>query len=289
VNASSAARLQIVGAAVLFSTGGAAIKACTFTSWQVAGLRSLVAAAVLALAASVLERARLRPTWRELVVACGYAITLLCFVLSNKLTTAANAIFLQSTAPVYLAIASPLLLREPLRRSDVGVMAAIAVGLVVIVFSGQAPLATASDPALGNVVALLSGVGWAATVLGLRWLAMRDGSTMGAVVWGNVLAAAIALPIGGPPEGDAGSWAAILYLGACQIGLAYVLVTRAMPHVTALAAVLLLMLEPVLSPLWALAVHGEHPSAGSWMGGAIILGATVAKNAIDRRGAARSP
>src|SRR3990172_9137079 len=99
-------QLQLLAAAVLFSTGGAAIKACTLSSWQIASFRSVIAAVALFL---LLPDARRRWTWRAVAVGAAYAATLMLFVLGNKLTTAANTIFLQSTAPLYILLLGPWL------------------------------------------------------------------------------------------------------------------------------------------------------------------------------------
>ena len=109
----AAARLKLVGAALLFSTGGAAIKATTLTGWQVASFRSGIAAlAVLLLA----PEARRGWSWRAVLVGVAYAATLVLFVTANKLTTSANTIFLQATAPLYMVVLSPWLLGERVRR-----------------------------------------------------------------------------------------------------------------------------------------------------------------------------
>ncbi|MGH7585251.1 MAG: DMT family transporter, partial [Gemmatimonadales bacterium] len=107
MNLALRSRLELLGAAAIFSTGGAAIKATTLTSWQVASFRSGIAAiAVLALVAA----SRRGWSWRTLVVGTTYAVTLTLFVVANKLTTSANAIFLQATAPLYLLLLGPWLL-----------------------------------------------------------------------------------------------------------------------------------------------------------------------------------
>jgi drug/metabolite transporter (DMT)-like permease len=123
------ARLLVLATAVLFSTGGAAIKACTLSSWQVASFRSGVAA--LAVAAFVpASRRSLQP--RTLLVALAYAATVILFVSATKLTTAANAIFLQSTAPLWLLLLSPLLLREPVQARELVVLAVVAAGIGLV-------------------------------------------------------------------------------------------------------------------------------------------------------------
>jgi drug/metabolite transporter (DMT)-like permease len=108
-------RLLVLSAALLFSTGGAAIKATALTGWQVASFRSGIAAVVLLLCMPAWRR-----VWhpRTLAVGAAYAATMILFVLANKLTTATNTIFLQYTAPLYLLLLAPWLLREPVRLSD---------------------------------------------------------------------------------------------------------------------------------------------------------------------------
>jgi drug/metabolite transporter (DMT)-like permease len=268
-------RLLLVAAAALFSTGGAAIKAASFTAWQVASFRSAVAAAALLL---VVPESRRAWSWRIAPVGAAYAATLILFVLSTRLTTAANAIFLQSTAPLYLLLLGPWLLHEPIRRSDIGYMAALAAGLSLFALGGQRALATAPNPHAGNMLALGCGLAWALTLAGLRWLSRRKAGSAGmaAVTAGNLMAFLAALPLALPVASARPSGVAlILYLGIFQIGLAYWCVTRAVRHVTAFEATTTLLLEPVLNPVWTWLVHGERPGAWPLAGGAVILSATL--------------
>ncbi len=270
------ARLGVLGAAALFSTGGAAIKACSLTGLQVACFRSIVAALVLL----VLFPAR-RALWnaRALLVGAAYAATLILFVVSTKLTTAANAIFLQSTSPLYLLLLGPWLLREPIRRRDLAFVGPIAAGLVLLMSATAGPVATAPDPARGNTLAVLSGLAWALTLMGLRWLGRGSpagtNAALPAVILGNLEAFLFCLPWAVPARVTASDFVAIGYLGLFQIGLAYILLTRSMRHVPVLEASLLLFLEPVLNPVWAWLVHGERPGVLALVGGVIILGATM--------------
>ncbi|HSB54241.1 MAG TPA: EamA family transporter, partial [Gemmatimonadales bacterium] len=128
MQARSRARLELLITAFLFSTGGAAIKSAHFTSWQVAGLRSGVAAIAVLLFLPASRRIARGTGSITVMVAVAYAATLILFVLANKLTTAANTIFLQSTAPLYILLLSPMLLKEHIHRRDLGFMAAIALG-----------------------------------------------------------------------------------------------------------------------------------------------------------------
>ncbi len=208
-------RFYVLAAAVLFSTGGAAIKLVALSSWQIAGFRSGIAALALWLAI---------PAWRRfwepraLVVGCAYAATMILFVTANTLTTAANSIFLQTTAPLYVLLLAPRLLGERNRPSDIAVAGMLAVGLALFFVGSEAPFSTAPEPLRGNLVAAASGVSWALTLLGLRWLA-REGpaassdATGAAIVAGNGLACGVCLPFALPVlESAALDWALVGYL-----------------------------------------------------------------------------
>lgn len=270
------AELQIVAAAVLFSTGGAAIKAAHFSGWQVAGARSAIAALVLL---ALLPSARRGYTLRGALVALPYAITMILFVLGNKLTTSMNTIFLQGAAPFYVLALSPWLLKERIRRRDLGFMAVILVGLVLFFVQPEKAQQTATNPFLGNILALISGVSWALTIMGLRWLGKDglEGASLPSVVMGNVITALFCLPhalhFGGVRPVDG---VIVAYLGAFQIGLAYVCLTRGLAGAPAFAASVLLLAEPVFNPIWSFFVHGERPGVWAIAGGVIILAATLA-------------
>jgi drug/metabolite transporter, DME family len=276
------APLQIVVAALLFSTGGAAIKATTLSGIEVGGLRSAIAAVALVL---FIPAARRGYTWRAAVVGLAFAGSLVLFVTANKLTTSAASIFLQSTAPLYVLLAGPWLLRERASRSDLLLMLPVAAGLL-LVFAGTGVAGrTAPDPFRGNVLALLSGVTWAFAIMGLRWMSAHPGSSpLSAAVLGNLFAAAICLPfVRSPALIGAPDWAALVYLGVFQVALAYVFLTRGVGQIPALDASLLLLVEPGLNPVWAWIAHGERPSALALGGGALILGATAVKAWADAR------
>lgn len=272
------ARLAILAAALLFSTGGAAIKATALTGWQVACFRSGVAAlAVLAMLRAA------RRGWSALSWSIGaaYAATMILYVLGNKLTTAANTIFLQATAPLYLVLIGPLVLKEPIRRRDVLFLGVMAIALALFFVGGGAPSPTAPHPAAGNLLAAASGLTWALAVAGLRFVGRTGGHGGGvaaAVVAGNVLAFAAALPFAlpvAPPRLE--DVAIVLFLGVVQIGLAYVLLTYGLGHVPAFEASLLLLAEPVMNPIWAWLVHGERPAPWAVAAGAVIVCATAAQ------------
>jgi drug/metabolite transporter, DME family len=279
VSASPRSRLQLLGSAALFSTGGAAIKACALTNWQVVSLRAAIAGLTVF---ALLPAARRRWTWPALVVGALYAATAVLFVSSNKLTTAANTIFLQSSSPLYIALLSPWLLGERAKRRDLAFMAVLAIGLVLIFVGTEAPVVTAPDPVRGNVLAAMSGLACGLMLIGLRWLE-RDapGSAATAVVVGNAAAFLVGALKAFPLQARAVDWMIVAYLGVFQIGLGYVLLLWALRRVGALEATLLLFIEPVLSPLWSWLLHGERPGAWSLAGGVLILAATAVKTWSD--------
>ena len=278
MSSNAAPRLQILAAALLFSTGGAAIKALGFTGWQTAAVRSCIAALALALFMPAWRRGW---TLRTLLVGCAYASTMVLFVLGNRLTTTANIIFLQATAPLYLLLVGPLLLREKIRRREIGVAVVLAAGMALFFVGFEDPQPTAPNPRLGDLLGAFAGLSWALTLAGLRWLS-RGAARAGvepagsAVLAGNALAGLACLPLAFPfGPTTALDWTLAGYLGLFQIGLAYVCMTRGMRRVGAFEASLLLILEPVAGVFWTWLVHGERPAGPALVGGGVILAATV--------------
>jgi drug/metabolite transporter (DMT)-like permease len=219
---------------------------------------------------------------RTLLVGIAYAVTMVLFVTSNKLTTAANTVFLQSTAPMYVLLFGPRLLGERARPADLWFTLGLGAGLALFFVGLDAPQATAPAPFAGNLLAAFAGLSWALTLVGLRWLGRerhedsKDRPAEAAVVAGNLIACLACLPLALPVTvGGRADWALVTYLGVFQIGLAYILLTRGVRRVPALETSLLILLEPVLSSFWAWLAHGEQPGAWSLTGCAVILGSTL--------------
>jgi drug/metabolite transporter (DMT)-like permease len=151
---------------------------------------------------------------------------------------------------------------------------------------------TAPDPAAGNLLAVAASISWALTLIALRHLNRNPESRLerqepglGAVVAGNAIACLAALPWALPvPKATIAEWSTIVYLGAVQIALAYVFLTSAMRRLPALEVSLLLLIEPVLNPLWTWIVRDEQPGAWTLAGGAVILGATATRTWYLRSG-----
>ncbi len=258
-------RLLLLAAAVLWSSAGAVIKLSALDAWQLAGGRALVAAVFLAVA---VPSARRRPSLRLLLVAIAYACTTVLFVLSNKLTTAANAIFLQDTAPLWVLLLSPWVLGERPTRGELLSIPVFGAGMALFFLDQLSPGQLA-----GNLVALAAGVAFAASILGLRRLGPEGPA---ALVWGNLLAAAVTLPLWplGPAAGAADLWA-VAFLGVFQLGLSYLCFSLGLRGTPAVEASLLVLLEPVLNPIWTYLFAGERPGAWALAGGAVVLLATT--------------
>ncbi len=280
------ARLQLVLAAACFSTAGAAIKWCAFGGWQIAACRAVVALVAILL---LIPEARRAWSWRVGLVGIGYAAAGLLFVLANKLTTAANTVFLQATNPLFVVALAPWLLHERVTRRDVAFMGVLGAGLALLFVEGGGGgrhFATAPNPFLGNVLGAGSAVAWAFAVTGYRWLARQGagdhGPVASAAACGNLIVFLVSLPWALPlAAGRAADWLVVVYLGVFQLGLAYVFLSRAIARVPALEASLFLLVEPVLSPVWAWLAHGETPGPLAVVGGAVILTATAVKSWSD--------
>ncbi len=216
-------------------------------------------------------------TW---LIGITYAATLVLFVLATKLTTSANAIFLQSTAPLYLLLLGPLVLHERIRRVDVMVICAVAAGASLLLLGSQRIVTTAPDPVRGNVLGVFTGLTWALTLTGLRWIGKRPEtaeSPTTIVIAGNIIAFAACIPWTAPiSQVGVKDVAVLVYLGVFQIGLAYILVTRSIRHVPGLEASTLLLVEPVLNPIWTWLIQGERPGPLALLGGSFIIAATFA-------------
>lgn len=259
---------------MLWSLGGLLIKSIDLHPLAIAGARSAIAAIVLALVA---RKLKFIWTTAQFISAFSLVGTVLLFVLATKMTTAANAILLQYTAPVYVALISGWLLKEKIRAADWAVLGVILVGMILF-FIEKVSVAYL----WGNIIALISGVTFAGVALGLR--AQKGVSTLESILLGHGLTAVIGLPFlfaGPSPENaDIGR---LLIMGIFQIGIPYALYGIAIRNVTALEATLIPMIEPVLNPIWVALFIGEIPSPLALVGGAIVLTAVLAHSYIGIR------
>jgi len=265
----------LLGGALCWSLAGVLFKHVEWPGLAAAGGRGLLAALFL-LAVTWRE---LRFTWSplQLGAAAAYAACTILFTLANKMTTAANAILLQYTAPVWIALLGAWLLNERTTRADWLTIAAVLGGLAVFFYEGLQ---------LGNIagllVALASGVGFAVMTILMR--KQKHASALESIILGNLLSFLIGVPaLWGAPALPPSGWVALGLLGFVQLGLAYLLYARAIKHVTALEAVLIPVIEPILNPVWVMLAVRERPSPLALVGGAIVLGAVTLRAVVSIR------
>jgi drug/metabolite transporter, DME family len=267
--------LAVAGAAVLWSTGGLFIKLAPMPALAVACGRSLIAGLFYLLVLRPDLRAARWPT------AAAYAACIVTFVSATKLTTAANAIFLQYTGPAYVLVLSPFLLDEPFRPLD-AVCVALSLAGMSLFFVGKVE----SGQFLGNLIAIASGVFFALAIVLLRREAKAgSGDALPSIALGNLLAAAATAPwalMAAPAMFSARGGAVLLYLGIVQLGLAYLMFIRGVRRVPAAEASLISMLEPVLNPVWVLIGFGERPGRWAFAGGAIVIAAVLARTLLPQ-------
>lgn len=259
--------LALVAAALLWSFGGICIKMISIAPMATAGARSLIAFVVVLLYARRIPR---RITAGQLLGAIAYAGTVTCFVLATKSTTAANAILLQYTAPIWVALLSPWLLREKISGIDWGAIVVV-IGGMLLFFVDRLDTGHLN----GDLLAVASGVFFALGIISLR--RERHGSPLTIVILGNLITAIIGLPF---LIGDLPTPTDILFLlplGVLQLGLGYILFARGVRYVTAIEGTLIPMLEPILNPIWVAIFYMEYPSTLALLGGGIVVATVTAR------------
>ena len=254
-------RLLIAAAALLWSTGGLVIKLLPLTAFGVVFWRSLLSSLFLLVVFRPGLKGMRQASFGTAIV---YAGMILSFVSATKMTTAANAIFLQYTGPFYVLALAPFLLKEKFRKADALALVA-ALGGMSLFFVGRLERGQLA----GNLVAVLSGVFFGGTILLLRRDTKKD--PIASMIAGNLLAAALAFPFAGGLALDGRSVMLVLFLGIVQMGISYILFVRGLAVVEAAEASLIGMLEPMFNPLWAFLGVGERPSPWALLGGAIVL------------------
>lgn len=268
--------LFVVAAALLWSTGGLFIKWTSLSGLPLSFCRSFFAAIAVAIFTRHEGFGLNRLTAAASVL---YAVLLILFVMATKETTAANAIFLQYTAPVYLLIFEPLIYKEKFRLRDL-VTVLICVGAMALFFVGQ----LRPQDITGNLFALASGLCFALYFLLLRHPRAREVNRASSVIYGNILAVILTAPWGlaAIPHMTLHDALSVAYLGVVQLGVAYTLFTVAMAHgVRSLDAGIVCYIEPVLNPLWVFLVLGEQPSQWALLGGSIIIAAVIGHMLLD--------
>lgn len=251
--------------AFLWSAGGVLIKLVDWHPMAIAGGRSVIAAIVIWAA---FRKESLSFSKPQLIGAIAYCGCVSFFVTATKMTTAANAILLQYTAPIFVALLGTWFLNEKTTRRDWVT--------IFIVFSGMIFFfidEVSAGSMLGNIMAVLSGISFALFIICMRM--QKDASPYGTVLIGNILTVVIGLFFLSNISLSYNNLLGILLLGIFQLGLAYVLYSYAIRHVPALKATLITSIEPILNPLWVFLLIGEQPGFYAMIGGFIVLAAII--------------
>lgn len=261
----------IIVAALLWSTGGLFIKLISLDAYQLSFYRSIFSALTFLI---LFRKKALVFKVSVFINSIFYAGILILFVVATKLTTAANAIFLQYTAPIYVLIFEPLILKTPLRKINV-ISVIISFTGMTLFFVGE----ISPSHYEGNLVALLSGICFAAFLIGIR--KSDESYRVPAIFWGNILIPVLCFNFVYPEvKIETNDLLMTAYLGIFQIGLAYAVFTYSIKRIEGIEAALIAMIEPVMNPIWVYIGYGEKPSNFAILGGLIILATITIRTII---------
>lgn len=262
--------LILIFTAILWSTSGFLIKLVAWNPLAIAGARSAIAGLFLL---AITRHTHWRWNGPQIGGGIAYAAMVILFVAANKLTTAANAILIQYTAPIFIATFSYWFLGEKTRRSDWITIAIVLAGLTLFFIDDLS-----TTGLLGNLCALLSGVALAWLFLFMR--KQKNESTIESIILGNFIAAAVGLPFIFQQTPNYASVSVILVLGIFQLGIPYLLFSIAIKQVTAIEAILIPMIEPILNPVWVVLLVGEVPGFWAIIGGIVVVGAVTFRGVL---------
>ncbi|WP_337867130.1 DMT family transporter [Ignavibacterium sp.] len=263
--------LAVFLTALLWSSGGLLIKLVTLTPMQISFFRCLIAAIVFAI---LFRQKILKLNPLALINAFSYAAVLILFVIATKTTTAANAIFLQSTAPIYVLIFEPILTKTKWEKINIITIAVCFAGMILFFLGDLTP-----GDIKGNVAALLAGIAFAAFFLGMKKNDKQYGEA--SIFYGNIIVALICVPfILELKEISFSNLWMLTFLGVFQIAFAYALFSYGIKKIQAVEASIISMLEPVLNPIWVFIGYGEVPSIYAIVGGMIIITAITIRTLV---------
>ena len=260
--------LLMVITAVMWSLGGIFIKLISWSPFLIAGIRSAISGSIMAMY-MMSTHTKFKLNTYSLLAGIGLGFSATLFTIANKLTTAANAIVLQYTAPIFILIISAVFFREKLQRRDVLVVIITMAGMVLFFLDQLSP-----GNMLGNVLGILAGVFLAQMFVMVGKGGDDDSTRMSGILIAHAVTLLIGLPIGIPQTTEIAG-IEILYviiLGVFQLGIPYVLYGIASKDCPPLACSLIGMLEPLLNPVWVAIFIGEMPGPFALVGAVIIIG-----------------
>ena len=257
----SRAMLLLAATAAMWSIGGLLIKIVDASPLSIAGARAAITSIVLL---TYLRKPKFNWSLPQVGAAISSSATAILFITATKTTTAANAILLQSTAPIYVAIFGFWLLKEKTTKYDWLTVAVVMGGMGLFFVENLS-----TEGLLGNFCALLSGISYAFFVIFMRM--QKDGSPLESALLANIITALIGLPFLCRSVPSTSGWLFLLILGVFQLGIPHILYSSAIKKATALEAVLISIVEPILNPVLVFLVLGEAPGIYALLGGAIVL------------------
>ena len=264
--------LAVFLTAILWSSGGLFIKLISLNSMQLSFFRCLIAAVIFAV---LFRKKILKVNISALFNSLAYAAVLILFVIATKTTTAANAIFLQSTAPIYVLIFEPVLTKTKWERINIITIAVCFVGMILFFMGDLTP-----GDIEGNIAALLAGIAFATFFLGMKKNDPKYGES--SIFYGNIIVALFCIPfITDMNSISLQDFAMVSFLGVFQIAFAYALFSYGLKRIIAVEASIISMFEPVLNPIWVFIGYGEVPSFYAIIGGIIIITAITVRTLIS--------
>lgn len=267
--------LMMVAAAFLWSLGGLFIKLVNWNPIVIAGMRSGIAGLVMLAFAGKLPKKFSIDIWLGGIC---YALLALSFIVANKMTTSTNAILLQFTSPIWLAIFSIVILKERLRKRDLIVIISVMLGMVLF-FLGNLSFGSL----IGNLIAIVAGILQALMILIMK--KDKANNPLHMTLSGSLILFLVGLPFCFiyPMEISTQNIMSILILGIFQLGLGYVFYTKSIHHVSHIEAVIIPVIEPLVNPVWVFLVIGERPSIFALIGGTIVVTNIIISQIIDAR------
>ena len=267
--------------AFLWSSSGLFIKILTLNAFQISFYRSFIAAITL-LIISLVKNKKVKFEFDKFTILASvfYAGILIFFVIANKLTTSANAIFLQFTAPIYLLFLEPFFLKTKFRRKDL-ITIIICVSGMVLFFMGRLEIGNI----YGNLIAIAAGVCFAMFSLFVKWKkTLGNENTIISIIYGNILVGIICFPlIFNELAISSTQLYVLLYMGVVQIGISYFIFNIGIKYVSATEAMIIGMLEAIFNPIWVFFGVGEVPAATAIIGGVIIFTAILIHNFLPAK------
>ena len=269
--------IQMVLCAVLWSIGGVFIKAVEMNAFVIAGGRSLFAALAV-IVYMVLTKQKFILSRDTLVSGGLLSMVFICFVAANKYTTAANAIVLQYTAPIFVLIFTMIFLHKKPRRLDIAAVLLTLVGVVVF-FLGSLE----AGGMLGNALGVLAGM-----FMGGMFVAVgntKGEEKMSGILLGHLFCAAIGLPFLAFTENTVNAKGVffLVLLGVVQLGIPYILYALATNRCSAISCVVISAIEPILNPIWVAIFNKEIPSALSMISGLFLIAVITVYSVLDER------